>query len=199
MGADYQHAVRPIWTPASIPDPIPTTGGTSDPVVPPASLKVPLLSRIEVFTGRRPDVSAMLGFVGQHGWTRKFDGKSNAFRDNASPCIYVSPSLNGHAQIIFNLDTQTVQYVWSVSLTDDPDACAALLAASAFRRPRGAYGSPSQEDYSTQLRRMLLPHAIAPQDGHIMVRHDPITGMPDSTYILYPVIYGFMPKYSTLR
>jgi hypothetical protein len=110
-GAAYQHNVAPVWRPADAP-------------------AGPAMSRIEALTGNRPDVSAMLGYVGQHGWVRNFDGKANAHRDNATPCLYVSPSLTGAGQLIFNLASHTMQYVWSISLTDDPNACAALLAES---------------------------------------------------------------------
>ncbi len=73
---------------------------------------------------------------------RRFDGKASAQRDNAAPCLYVSPSQAGDAQIVLNLETHTLQYVYSVSLTDDPQACAVLLAESNLHRPRGAYGTP---------------------------------------------------------
>ncbi len=132
FSADYQHAVRPIWFPVITPDTASAGGADVDgPLA--AAGSAPLLSRIKVPIGRRPDVSSMLGSVGQHGWKRKFDGKSSAFRDNASPCIYVPPSLNRHVRTLFNfhLNNQMIQYVWSVSPTDKPTACAALLAESA--------------------------------------------------------------------
>jgi hypothetical protein len=62
-GACYQHNCRPIWRPEES--------------------EVPVISRVEALTGRRPDYSAMLGYVGQHGWTHKYDGKMSAQRDNA--------------------------------------------------------------------------------------------------------------------
>jgi len=168
-GAMYQHNVRPVWRPADAPP-------------------GPPMSRIEALTGRRPDVSAMLGYVGQHGWVRNFDGKANSYRDNASPCIYVSPSLIGDGQLVYNIMSHTIQYVWSISLTDDPTACAALLAQSNLHRPRGAYGTPDPDDYSRRLRGLLVPTMLAPCDGHTMVQHDPISGMPIRTYTLWPVI-----------
>jgi len=168
-GAMYQHNVRPVWRPVD-------------------AAPGPAMSRIEALTGRRPDVSAMLGYVGQHGWLRNFDGKANSHRDNASPCIYISPSLVNDGQLAFNLMTHTIQFVWSISMTDDPTACAALLAESNMHRPRGAYGTPDQDDYTRRLRGLLVPGAIAPLDGHIMVQHDPISGMPTTTYVLVPVI-----------
>ena len=73
-----------------------------------------------------------------------------------------------------------------MSLTDDPQACALLLAESNLHRPRGAYGTPDIDAYTARLRGLLVPHARVPTDGHLMVRHDPISGMPDSTYMLYP-------------
>ncbi len=97
-------------------------------------------------------------------------------------------SLNAHAQIIYNMDTQTIQYVWSVSMTSDPNACAVILAHSTMRFPRGAFGTPPMDDYPEQLRRLLVPHATAPLDGHVMVRYYPLTVMPESTYTLYPAI-----------
>jgi len=146
------------------------------------------MSRIEALTGKRPDVSAMLGYVGQHGWLRNFYGKANSHRDNASPCIYISPSLVNDGQLAYNLMTHTIQFVWSISMTDDPTACAALLAESNMHRPRGAYGMPDPDDYTRRLRGLLVPDAITPPGGHIMVQHDPISGMPTTTYVLVPVI-----------
>ena len=84
--------------------------------------------------------------------------------------------------------THTIQYVWSISLTDDPTACAALLAESNLHRPRGLYGTPDLDEYTRRLRGLLVPPALAPVDGHLMVRHDPISGMPSGTYTLRPVI-----------
>jgi hypothetical protein len=46
---------------------------------------------------------------------------------------YICPSLHGHAQLVYNMDTQTIQYVWSVSLTSDPEVCAAILEHSILR------------------------------------------------------------------
>ena len=64
-GACFQHNCRPTWRP---------DGATG-----------PAMTRCEALTGRRPDLSAMLGYVGQHGWTHKYDGKASAQRDNAVP------------------------------------------------------------------------------------------------------------------
>jgi hypothetical protein len=63
-GACYQHNCRPTWRPES------GQGGS--------------LTRMEALTTRRPDLSAMLGYVGQHGWTHRYDGKASAQRDNPS-------------------------------------------------------------------------------------------------------------------
>jgi hypothetical protein len=46
IGASYQHNVLPIWRPDDAPP-------------------GPAMSRIEALTGKRPDVSAMMGYVGQ--------------------------------------------------------------------------------------------------------------------------------------
>ncbi len=66
IGASYQHNVLPLWRPCDAPP-------------------GPAMSRIEALTGKRPDVSAMMEYVGPHGWVRNFDGKANAHRDSALP------------------------------------------------------------------------------------------------------------------
>ena len=45
-----------------------------------------------------PEISAMAGFVGQAWWTRKWDGKANAHRDNVTPVIYIAPHRAGEGR-----------------------------------------------------------------------------------------------------
>ena len=65
------------------------------------------MTRMEALTGVRPDVSTIKGFVGQAGWARKWDGKASAQRDNATPVLYMHPSVGGSGHVVFNLETQT--------------------------------------------------------------------------------------------
>jgi len=140
---------------------------------------------MEALTGRRPDVSAMAGFVGQAGWIRKWDGKANAQRDKAVPVIYMHPSACGVGHTVYNLDTCTEQLVYSLSVTTDPTASSLMLAQSAMARPRGAYGTPDEAEYEASLRAMLLPRSY---DENTMVQHDPMTGMPAALYRLQPYV-----------
>ena len=165
-GACYQHNCRPVWRPADAP-----SGDT------------PLLSRMEALTGRRPDVSAMVGFVGQAGWARKWDGKASAQRDNAAPVIYICPSPSGAGQVVYNLETHTKQLVYSLAVTTDPNACSLMLAQSALARPRGAYGTPEADAYTECLRAMVQPRS---HEESTMVMHDPVTGMPATLYRVQP-------------
>ncbi len=41
------------------------------------------LFQYEQLTGKKPDVSTILGYVGQKGLVRRFDGKASAMRDSA--------------------------------------------------------------------------------------------------------------------
>ena len=140
---------------------------------------------MEALTGRRPDVSAIKGYVGQAGWARKWDGKANAQRDNATPVIYMFPSPSGVGHLVFNLETRTEQLVYSLAVTTDPGACSLMLAESDLMRPRGAYGTPKEDEYTACLRAMILPRS---HDEDTMVRHDLITGMPESLYAVRPCL-----------
>ena len=53
-----------------------------------------------------------------------------------------------------------------------------------------AYGTPPLDDYSARLRGLLVPTPAPAMEhgGHLMIRHDPITGMPTDTYTVYPVV-----------
>ena len=77
-GSCYQHNCRPVWR----------KDGAQG----------PSMTRCEALTGRRPDLSAMLGYVGQHGWTHRHDGKASAQRDNAVPMLYMYPDPRGAGQ-----------------------------------------------------------------------------------------------------
>ena len=145
-GSCFQHNCRPVWRPEGVPA---ETG--------------PLVSRMEALTGRRPDVSAMVGFVGQGGWVRKWDVKANAQRDKATPVIYMHPSSCGVGHVVYNLETCTKQLAYSLSVTTDPQAISLMLAQSAMTRPRGAYGTPDEVEYQLCLRAMLVPRSV---DAH---------------------------------
>ena len=133
----------------------------------------------------RPDVSTIKGFVGQAGWARKWDGKASAQRDNATPVLYMHPSAGGSGHVVFNLETQTKQITYSLSISSDPGACSLLLAESTLCRPRGAYGTPKRGIYADCLRAMLVPRSHMELT---MVRHDPLTGMPESLYAVEPCV-----------
>ena len=99
-GACFQHNCRPVWRPE---------GAVGPPV-----------SRQEALTRRRPNVSAILGYVGQTAWIRAWDGKANAYRDNTVPALYLYPCLMGAGHNVFNLATRTEQVVFSVALPGAP-------------------------------------------------------------------------------
>ena len=155
-GAAYQHNCCPLWRPAGE--------------------RGPPISRIEMLTGVRPGVSAMLGYVGQHGWAHDYSGKSNAYRDTATHIIYVHPSTECSAQVVFNIARATLDLVHSISLSTDGDTTSLLLAQSELCKPRGSHGSPSPGDYESRI------HALLRSTSHheyTMVAHDPLTGLPD--------------------
>ncbi len=89
----------------------------------------PLISHIESLTGPiYPPCSASYASI---------DGRG------AKPVLNaVEQSMAGDAQTVLNLEMHTLQYAHSVSMTDDPNECAALLAESNMHEPRGAYGTP---------------------------------------------------------
>jgi len=164
-GAAYQHNCRPIWRPA---------GAIGPPI-----------SRREMLTGVRPDVSAMIGFVGQHGWAHNFAGRSNSYTDTASPIIYVCPSTECSAQIVFNIARATLDLVHSVTLSADADTTSLIVAQSELCKPRGIYGSPSTAEYEARIHSLLRPTS---HHEYTMVAHDPMTGLPSHLYTLEPSI-----------
>ena len=60
----------------------------------------------------------MLGYVGQHGWAHDYSGKSNAYRDTATPILYVHPSTECSAQVVFNIARATLDLVHRLSAPD---------------------------------------------------------------------------------
>ena len=164
-GAAYQHNCRPQWRPAG--------------------KHGPPISRIELLTGVRPDVSAMLGYVGQHGWAHDYSGKSNAYRDTATPVIYVHPSTECSAQVVFNIARAKLDLVHSISLSTEGDTTSLLLAQSELCKPRGSHGSPSPSDYESRIHALLRTTS---HHEYTIVAHDPLTGLPDRLYTLEPHI-----------
>ncbi len=125
----------------------------------------------------------MVGYVGQHGWTHDFAGKSSSFRDNVKPIIYVCPSSECSAQIVFDITRATLDLVGSVSLTMEHETTSLLLAQSEMHKPRGLYGTPSASDYEARIHSMLRPTS---HHEYTMVAHDPATGLPSRLYTLEP-------------
>ena len=114
-------------------------------------------TRFEALTLRPHDISTMLGFVGQMGWTHREGGKANAQRVSADPVLYVCPATSLHAQIVLNLRSFTLMVVASLRLSVDPYACALVIAGSALHRPEGIAGAPPMEAYEARLNELLGP------------------------------------------
>ncbi len=68
------------------------------------------------------DMSTMLGYVGQVGFTHCADGKANQYRASADPVLYICPSESLHAQIVLNLVSFKLMVVASISISPDPTA-----------------------------------------------------------------------------
>jgi hypothetical protein len=111
------------------------------------------------------DVSTMVGFVGQQGWTHRADGKANAMRTSADPVLYICPSTSVHAQLVFNLRSFTINVVRSVQIAVDPFSCALLLAGSALHQPGGAAATPTPDAYEARLNALLVWQPVADPGG----------------------------------
>jgi hypothetical protein len=96
-------------------------------------------TRWEALTQEPFDVSTMLGFAGQSGFTHRADGKANAHRTPTDPVLYLHPATSLHAQLVFNLRSFKLTVVRDVALTVDPYACSLAIAASAL------HGAPAHQ------------------------------------------------------
>lgn len=133
----------------------------------------------------RPDVSAMIGFVGQHGWARDFVGRSNAYRESATPILYVCSFTECSAKLVFNIASATLDLVHSGTLSADANTTSLIVAQSELCLPRGLYGSPTPTEYGARIQSLLRPTS---HHEYTMVAHDPMTGLPTHLYSLEPPI-----------
>jgi hypothetical protein len=101
-------------------------------------------SRWEALTGTPADVSTMLGFVGQMGYTHRTGGKANAHRSSSDPVLYVCPSSALHAQLVFNLTNFKLMVVGDVQLSIHPLPCSLLMAGTALHLPYGIVAEPTK-------------------------------------------------------
>ena len=140
-------------------------------------------TRDNALTGREADVSLMLGYVGQLGWTHDQAGKANVFRPCARAGVYVCPAEEARAQLFFDLDSNKLMAVRAVTMGHDPNTVPFSLATSDMYRPMGSHGMPDMSAYTTRLRSMLLP-GVNPES--VMVAHDPLSGEPACLYEWVP-------------
>ena len=140
-------------------------------------------TRWEALTQETFDVSTMLGFPGQSGFTHRADGKANAFRTPTDPVLYMHPSSALHAQLVFNLRSFKIMVVRDVSLTVDPYACALAVAASALHSPAGAVHTPTDDAYAARLNALLTWRPLASHDAAVVL-NDPLHGLPVAVFEL---------------
>ena len=146
-------------------------------------------SRWEALTMTPTDMSTMLGFVGQLGYTHRPGGKTNAHRSSSEPVLYVCPSTALHAQLVFNLTSFKFMVVGDVHLTIHPLACSLLLAGTALHKPFGWVAEPSPDEYASRLNKLLDWRPIPSAELDTMVvDHDPIDGLPTAIFPLVPAL-----------
>ena len=138
-------------------------------------------SRWEALTLQLFDVSTMLGFPGQTGYTHRPDGKSNAFRTPTDPVLYLHPATSLHAQLVFNLRSFKIVVVRDVALTVDPYACSLAIASSALHCPAGRVHTPTPDAYEARLNSLLSWRPVG-DGGAATVVHDPLLGLPVSVF-----------------
>jgi hypothetical protein len=140
-------------------------------------------TRWEALTQETFDVSTMLGFPGQSGFTHRADGKANAHRTPTDPVLYLHPATSLHAQLVFNLRSFKIMVVRSVALTVDPYACALAIAASALHCPAGDVHTPSDDAYAARLNELLTWRPLASHDTAVVL-NDPLHGLPMAIFDL---------------
>ena len=146
-------------------------------------------SRWEALTGTPADVSTMLGFVGQMGYTHRPGGKANAHRSSSDPVLCVCPSSALHAQLVFNLASLRLMVVGNVHLSIHPLACSLLMAGTALHLPFGIVKEPTKEEYTSKLNRLLnyQPFPSGLEDT-MVVDHNPVDGLPTGIRPLVPAL-----------
>jgi hypothetical protein len=121
----------------------------------------------------------MLGFVGQSGMMFRDDRKANAFRPAMEPVLYVHPSESASGQVVYRLATHELVITRTVVFSRDPSLFVRELVESPLYLPLGMGGSVPECDYSQRLRGVLVPLPPSPMQ---VVRHDPVTGLPDKAF-----------------
>jgi hypothetical protein len=95
------------------------------------------------------------------------------------PVLYLHPSLEASGHLVYSLRKHQLLLTKSVVFSRDPACVVRDLVESPLYLPVGMGGSVPEEDYSRRLRGVLVPLLDSPMQ---VVRHDPVTGLPDVAF-----------------
>ena len=151
-----------------------------------------LMTRLEAFTGRRPDITRELpARPGQLGWVMQPKPNTSNGESRAVSAYFIchDAMVSGHWMRMFHSGRPALVPAARVVIVDDTSVRAALSTSELFQ-PRGLLGDPTRAAVNAAFHGLLQDYdGPLPSDlGLLVARIDPASGMPLAPLKLVPGI-----------